>query len=386
MKREPSGAKLNIMLLVNSVFIGGMEEHVRLLARDLDRQQFVVHSVYPQWARTDSFNRRLQRVSDHSAEVTPDRRHGLFVQVRETVRLFRQSRAWRIDLAHLHSTTYTGQLVAIAVLRAAGVRRIFVTEHLAPESRPGIFSRLSRSIVSRNVDAIISVSVRNQQARRRHLFTPENKSFVVDNGVDLDRFSTPATVDHSKALPGLADDSMLVGTAVRFEPGKGLDTLLKAFDLVHRSVPNAHLLMVGDGTLRQELERMADSLASRPNVHFVGFQDDPRPFLAAMDVFVLPVPFGSMSIGLLEAMAMGRPCVITFGGEGEAIVDGESGLFAQPNDAPDLAAKLQMLLTDNALRERLAHGARKRIEDHFSSSRVAAELGDLYRRSTTVPT
>jgi glycogen synthase len=373
------GDKVNLLLFVNSVFIGGMEEHVRLIARDLDRDRFVVHTVVPQWEQTEPFTQSMRLVSDHLVQLTPDRRHGVTRQLRDAVRLFRQVRRWRIDAAHLHSTTYGGQALAFIVLRLARVRPILVTEHLAPETRPPLRSRLIRNVLSRSFDGIVSVSQKNQQARRAFLHTPSDKSFVVDNGVDLDRFAPPsAEVAAPAAVAALPDDAQIIGTAVRFEPEKGLDTLLQAFDVLAQTRPQAHLLMVGDGSLRTELEQQAARLASGSRVHFVGFQSDPRPYLMHMDVFALPVPFGSMSIGLLEAMALERACVITFGGDGEAIVDGESGLFARPNDHEHLAATIARLLDDHAYRARIAAGARTRIESHFASTRVAAELGALY--------
>lgn len=368
-----------MLLAVNSIYIGGMEEHVRLLARDLDRKRFVVHAVVPKWAPTETFSQNLELVADHVARLTPDRRYGLVAELRDALRLFRQVRRWRIDVAHLHSTTFGGQVLALAVLRMARVPKILVTEHLAPEVRLPRIARLVRNAVSRQVDALVSVSLKNQQSRRAFLHTPPAKSFVVDNGVDLERFALrlPANIAGSRAITAVPD-AQIIGTAVRFEPEKGLETLLRAFAIIHERRPATNLVLVGDGSLRADLEVLASALSISAHVHFVGFQSDPRPYLLDMDVFVLPVPFGSMSIGLLEAMAMERACVITFGGDGEAIVDGESGLFARPNDPGHLAATIERLLDDSAFRSRIARAARERVEGHFSSTRVAADLGALY--------
>jgi glycosyltransferase involved in cell wall biosynthesis len=136
--------------------------------------------------------------------------------------------------------------------------------------------------------------------------------------------------------------------------------------------------MVGDGSLRGELQLQAKRLNIEHRVHFVGFQDDPRPYLALMDVFVLPVPFGSMSIGLLEAMAMSLPVVMTFGGEGEAVEHGVSGYCAEPNDPSSIARYLTELLEDADRRRAMGRAARRRVADHFSSARVASSLADLY--------
>jgi glycosyltransferase involved in cell wall biosynthesis len=182
------------------------------------------------------------------------------------------------------------------------------------------------------------------------------------------------------------DESPVVGTVVRYEPEKGLPDLLDAFALVLPSIPSARLLMVGDGPLREALGVQARQLGIEGSVHFCGFQTDPRPYLALMDAFVLPVPFGSMSIGLLEAMAMRRAVVITFGGTGEAVVDEVSGFNAEPRNPKSLAACVMKILSDPDRRDALGAAARARVEERFSAQRVARTLGQMYREgmSSTV--
>ena len=112
---------------------------------------------------------------------------------------------------------------------------------------------------------------------------------------------------------------------------------------------------------------------------FAGFQSDPRPYLSLMNAFVLPVPFGSASIGLLEAMAMRRAVIITFGGEGEAVIDGETGLTPPPRDPVALAEAILRVVQDPAFEQRLGAKARARIEREYSSHNVARQLLALYQ-------
>ena len=134
-------ARTRLLLLTNSVQVGGMEEHVRLLAQEVDRTRFHVSVVFPSWEATDWFAGRLADVADEVVQITPDRRPGGRGPYREALRLLVWARSRRIDVAHLHSTTFTGQLLALVALRAAGVRRIFVTEHLAPDAPPSTGTR-----------------------------------------------------------------------------------------------------------------------------------------------------------------------------------------------------------------------------------------------------
>ncbi len=369
-----------VALFTNSISVGGMEGHVVLLARFLDRARFEVYGVVPNWGPTRSFSDAMRKETDRIELITPDRRYGRLRQVTEAFRLIRYLRSWRVDTIHMHSTTYRGQATAAVCARIVGVRKVFVTEHLAPDTDLSRHSRLSRDLFTRSMTGVVCVSEKNAAARTAHLYTPADRTIVVVNGVDPAEFAPvdPACLNALRIQYDIPVGAPIVGTVVRFEPEKGLDDLVAAFALVRKDHPDAHLLLVGDGSLREELAAQAEQRGVGDNVRFTGFQDDPRPFLGLMDVFVLPVPVGSMSIGLLEAMAMRRAVVITFGGDGEAVVHGESGYDAQPHDPDSLAHYINLILQDPEHGRLLGAAARARVEDHFSAQRVAQSLGELY--------
>lgn len=376
-----SETRTRVALFTNSITWGGMEEHVVLLARHLDRAHFEVFGIIPDLPSEERLKRSVSAVVDDIAIATPDRRFGIGRLIPEMMRLYRQLRTWRIDVLHMHSTTYRGQLFALIAARLAGVKRIYVTEHLAPGEPLPVVGQWVRNVFSELVSGVICVSNKNLIARRKFIHTPAKSTFVVDNGIDVAQFN-PIPADELarlRAKHAIPPDAKVVGTAVRFEPEKGLEYLVDAMPAIRAAIPNVHLLMVGDGSLRSELEAHVARLNLADRVHFVGFQSDPRPYLGLMDVFALPVPFGSMSIGLLEAMAMERAVVMTFGGEGEAVVDGVTGLTAQPRDPASIATAISSVLLDDQFRDRLGKAARQRIIDHFSAERVARELSELYR-------
>ncbi|PDV98063.1 glycosyltransferase family 4 protein [Candidatus Chloroploca asiatica] len=381
-EEQPSPRK-RVLLFTNSVAMGGMEEHVVLLAHQLDRTRFEVFAICPNWSKTKDLTTRLHLAADHVSEISPDRRYGCWAQVYEGWRMFKQLRTWSIDVMHMHSTGYKGQLLALILARLAGVQQIYLTEHLAPDEPLPLPMRLLRDLFSLQVDGIICVSEKNYRARGMHLYTPHERTTVVVNGVDVDKF-TPVPEEVLQDLRreyDLPDQAQIIGTVVRFEPEKGLHDLLAAFPTIREACPNAYLLMVGDGSLREALQQQARELGVADYVRFTGFQPNPRPFLGLMDVFVLPVPVGSMSIGLLEAMAMGRAVVITFGGKGEAVIHGESGFCAEPCNPASIAHFVTQILQNPALQQQLSDAARQRVETSFSSQRVAEVLGDLYAQT-----
>jgi glycosyltransferase involved in cell wall biosynthesis len=147
------------------------------------------------------------------------------------------------------------------------------------------------------------------------------------------------------------------------------------------------LLLVGDGPLGPSLEEQARQLGISDDVLMPGYFENALPFLHAMDVFVLAVPAGSMSIALLEAMSQGLPSVITFCGPEEAVIPEETGLCAPPSNPAGLAVSLARLVADECLRVRLGRAASAHVRRHFSIARVADDLMDVYqtRQRATVP-
>jgi glycosyltransferase involved in cell wall biosynthesis len=379
---RPIVPRMRVLLFTNSVAVGGMEKHVELIARDLDRHWTAVHVICPRWEAIDPWAATLAQAAEYSARITPDRRYGMLALLRETARLWRQLRRWRIQVMHMHLTTHAGGFWALLAARLAGVRVIVLTEHLAPERPVPRLRRLWRNVMTRNYNHIVCVSPKNRDARTEHLYTPLARTSVVTNGVDVAPFdpTPPAEVAALRERLALPTGSPIVGTVVRFVAEKGLSYLLEAMPQVLTAAPETYLLMVGDGELRPILERQASDLGIRERVVFAGFQSDPRPYLSLMNAFVLPVPVGSASIGLLEAMAMRRAAIITFGGEGEAVVDGESGLCPPPREPRALADAILRIIRDPEFERRLGNNARRRIEESFSSRHVASQLLAIYER------
>lgn len=379
-KDRHSDRRTRLLLFTNSVFMGGMERHVELLARHIDRSRYEVFTVCPTWPRTAELDAALQQLSDHHERFTPDRRWGLRRQASELWAFYRELRRWRIDVLHMHLTAYRGGFLVPIVARLAGIPTVICTEHLAPEEPRSLPRRLLRSVFVLLLDRLVCVSEKNREERARYLYTPPSRTSVVVNGVDPDDFEPiePDILTGLRRELGIPDAAQIAGSVVRFEPEKGLDYLIAAMPAVLEACPDAYLLLVGEGTLRAQLEDQARRVGVQDRIVFAGFHADPRPYLGLLDAFVLPVPVGSMSIGLLEAMAMRRAVIITFGSPGEAVVHGESGLWSQPRDSAQLADAIVRLLTDPVLARQYGEAARRRIEEEFSAASVARKLSHLY--------
>jgi glycosyltransferase involved in cell wall biosynthesis len=276
------------------------------------------------------------------------------------------------------------------VARLLTSRATVITEHDVPTETPGLYQRVLRAAMDRSADAIIAVSRRNAGLRRERIPSPELKLAAVLNGAPTaDVPAANVRQDNRRRLRGqlnIDPDALVIGSLVRLAEGKGLNDLIRAFAMVCRDHAST-LLLVGDGPLRSNLESLARDLGVSAHVRFAGHQVKATQFLDAMDVFVLAVPAGSMSMALLEAMARGLPSVITYCGPEEPVIDGETGLCAPPSDPDGLARILARISNEPELRMRLGRAAENHVMRHFSVERVADDLLELYEvcRSGNVP-
>ncbi len=119
-------------------------------------------------------------------------------------------------------------------------------------------------------------------------------------------------------------------------------------------------------------------------MHFLGFRSDVMELLAACDVFALPSFEEPCAVAYLEAMAMAKPVVaLRSGGTPELVVHGQTGLLSEPKDVAGLARNLAILCENPELRANLGGAGRRRVEDVFTPSRLAADIELIYRHLLT---
>ena len=324
--------------------------------------------------------------SVQSNALDTDGRNGRRSQFLSWLRYVRWGTEQRPDIVHIHTGGATGGLAVAAASKWVFRATVIRTEHDVPIDVPDLPLKLSSWLTDVCCDAVVAVSRRNAGLRRERLHKPRNFAAVL-NGVPVPPGSTdPDRRSATRAALGISPEELVVGSVVRLAEGKGLTDLLRAFALISTRTPR-RLLLVGDGPIRDDLESLVASLGLAGRVIFAGHQVNPDPFFRAMDLFVLPVPEGSMSIALLEAMARGVPSVITFGGPEEAVVDGVTGRTAPPCDPVGLATVLTELVNDPAERTRLGIAGLEHVRASLSADRVAEDLLSIYAiaRSGRVP-
>ena len=380
-----------LAIVAISKAMGGMESVCVDLCREYVRMGHRVAVVMPPDGTFDEFAERVSAAGGEVQRFALDRRAGIVRHARDAARFGKWLRAWKPDAIHVHTGgTRGGTIAALAARGTAGRTPLILTEHEVPPERPARGQWLSRRVLDRVCSATTAISRRNATMRaERFGWRPRNFAAIlngtpVEHPVD-ERWSADRAAIREQF--GVSEDTLLAGSLVRFSPDKNVDDVIQAVAMARTEGADVELLLVGDGVLRQQLESLVRELHLEEAVHFAGHQTEPLRFLPAIDVFTLAVAGGSGSIALLEALAYGVPAVITFCGPEEAVLDGETGLCAQPHNPESIARAFVQLATDPPRRREMGRCGRCLVAKTFSSRRVATDYLDLYTslRQGTVP-
>jgi glycosyltransferase involved in cell wall biosynthesis len=203
---------------------------------------------------------------------------------------------------------------------------------------------------------------------------------VVHDGIDVDKIAHRPAIDlHAEywlphGVPVIVNVGALVGH-------KGQKFLVDAMPLVLREVPDAHLVIFGEGDLRAPLEKQIKQLNLAKRVLLPGFREDVMSLMKTADLFVMSSVTEGLGSAVLDAMAMGHAVVGTrAGGIPEAVVPDETGLLVEPSDSKALAAAIVKLLEDDALRKRFGEAGRARVAEHFGVDRLVEGTLEVYER------
>jgi glycosyltransferase involved in cell wall biosynthesis len=292
-------------------------------------------------------------------------------------------REHEIDILHVHGAR-AASCGRLAVLQLRKRPKVVYTIHgFAAPSYPWIkrlpYFWLER-LLQRVTDATVCVAQAEADAFMACHLARDTTLHIVYCGIDVDRF----VVDRGAAVP-LREELRVGGgpvvvTACRLDVPRDFESLLAAFVRVRREVPDARLVIAGDGPKRGEVEALRSELLLEDAVCMVGFRRDIDAVLALADVFVLTSDgWEGLPVSALEAQAAAVPVVITdAGGSREAVVEGETGFVTPRRDPAALSDALLRLLREPDLRRRLGMQGSARVRARFSRERLVRETIAVY--------
>lgn len=341
--------------------IGGAEVHLgRLLALLPDRFDVAVAATEPHVLA----HLASQRPGVCSHELPRIRNRFDFRSMAAHVRLIA---GLRPDILQISlNRPWGSQWAVLGGLVTPGVRVVTV-EH-APRRPKHLRHRVYLRLVPRLVQAHVATGEASADLVASLVKVPRDRMTVIPPGVPDVVLGQP---------PGLVDGPV-IGTLARLDPAKGLSVLLLALC----QLPGVTAVLVGEGSDRHRLQRMAAALGIADRVEFVGWSDQARGHLSRLDLFVLPSWEESVPLSIVEAMLAELPVVATDVGGISELVTPNTGLLVAAGDPSALAGAIGELLADPDRMRRLGRAGRIRALRSFSAEAMGARFAALYENLT----
>jgi glycosyltransferase involved in cell wall biosynthesis len=356
---RPIEGPLNLVVYSDAPLIGGAEHSLATLLRHLD-SRFQVEAVttdadvgrFLADARDGTTHRTVPAVSG-KGDIGP-----LFAQLGAV-------RRSRPDLVHVNLRwIWTGQYGILAGLLAPGAGTIAV-EHAQPDATRSRAQRFLRRQLCQRLDAHVAVGERSARSVESHIGLGPGSVLTIHNGVE-----------ETEALPARsAGAAPTIGAIGRLSAEKGFA------DLPHvlTQLPEARVVLVGDGPERERLAELAASLGVGDRFELVGWQASPREWLAQFDLLAVPSRMeGSPPLVALEAMMAGVPVVAADVGAVAEAIGPDVGALVPPGDPRALATAIGRLLSDHAQLARRGEQGRRLALQSFSAPLMAARFEALY--------
>ena len=357
-----ANSRINILYVILSFEIGGMEQMVADLILSLDRSRF--NPVVVCLKALGPIAVELEKMEVEIIKLEPMTPLISFLYPKQLVDIIKDH---KIDVVHTHSGAW--HKAAIAGFWG-GAKTIIYTDHgrFYPDSRKLIvLDRLYEPFTKH----VVCVSDALAEYMANTVGISKSKISCIINGIDEAKF-------HGARTPQ-KDVANRIGIIARLAPVKDLTTLIHALQILRDKGTEATLTIAGDGPERKNLEHLADSLGIINTVNFLGFRRDIPAILADIDIFVLSSLSEGTSLTLLEAMAAGKPVVVTNVGGNPAIVQNEeNGLLVPPAEPAALAEALHRLMMDREMRERMSDANKCAIRERYSLREMASAYEQLY--------
>jgi L-malate glycosyltransferase len=361
--------KIKVLHIVLSLEIGGLEQVVLNLVRNLDRKRFepAVACLNERGALADE----LLKLGIKVIQVNPMSARFSFLFPMELVKIIKQE---KVDIAHSHSGCWYKSVRAASL---AKIQPTIHTEHgrLIPDS---LQARWLDRFYTKYTTRVVAVSDSLRDYLIYQIKIPASKIEVIYNGVPDIKLAV--SIDSIPLLEGNGSIP-IIGTIGRLAPVKDYSTLLLAMRQVVDEVRPAKLVIIGDGPERNRLEQLTEKLGITSNVNFLGARRDLANLYGNFTVFALSSISEGTSMSILEAMASGKPVVATaVGGNTSLVQEGKTGHLVPPKQPELLAKALLNLIRNKTIAQNMGNAGRERYLTYFTATQMARNYELLYER------
>lgn len=366
--------KINILHIYQNSKIGGIQQQILSIVRMYDREKFnpMVCCFGPKM----ELGKEIEKAGIDFVALNRQRYNKFSVGI--ILDLYRLMKERNIHVLRTHK--YRANLYGRIAGKLAGVPVIIASEHniYRDEKEKRLIRRVTNKLLSMVTDKMVTVSDAIKNDILRYDRVSPSKIMALHNGVDTERFKPGVNFRDMRNQFALSKDDVVIGFVGRLVNSKGLNYLIEAVALLKNS-SNVKLLIVGDGSLMEELKQMAKDKGLEESVIFTGLRRDITDILSSIDIFVLSSIKEGFPNSLLEAMAMGKPIVATaVGGIPEVIDHGTNGLLVKPADVEGLQSALKLLIDDRLMAKNIGLAARDFIVKNYSITATVRKWETLY--------
>lgn len=371
-QRAPGASSIRVLHVVAGLGAGGAERVAANLLRTLDREQFDAGAI----SLRGPFGTELGEIlaQDGIPVWYMGKERGFDPSV--LARVTRTMERFRPQVVHTH--TYGLHYAFPFMLRHRIPAMIHTVHNLAEREMDGWSGRLVRRIAFRR--GVLPVAIAGEVADSIRRVYGIDDFPLIPNGIPVDAFrGRLEDRERWRKEEGFAPTDVLFVCVAGLRPQKNLALLLEAFHRGPASDPRAHLLLVGSGALKSELERQIGALGLQERSHLLGLRADIAEILNAADVFVLSSDYEGNPLSVMEAMAAGKPMISTAVGGVPELVEGGCGLLVPPRDAQALSKAMRYMLESPEARKSMGEASVRRAVERFDLRVMTEAYENLYK-------
>ncbi len=359
---------IKLIHVITDTNIGGAGVWVLNFLKAYDREKYDVSVAIPENSLlTDKI--REMGVTAHEIPHIADKsfsKEGIL----EFKKLFK---AQKPDIVHCHAS-----LSARVASRSLGIKTVN-TRHCLEEKK-----RFPKNIIYSVINnALSDIVIGVSKVTCENLLddgTKKDKVKLVYNGVAPLRELSDEEKKEIKKEYGISEENTVIGIVARLEKVKNHSLFLEAGKIILDKYKNITLLIAGEGSQRENIEKKAEELGIIGSVVFCGYQKDVSKIVNVIDIMALTSQKESLSLSLVEGMTLGKPCVSTAsGGPCEVIEDKVTGLLTDQTPE-DFARKLSYYIASPQEREKAGELGRKRAKEIFAIEAMIKTLDEIYEK------
>lgn len=381
--KSNSSARRLLVLYDGSAF-GGLETHVELFVRHVDRRRYEPHVLIPERLRPVLSPALLELLRSERVEVSYTVESNGRGRALAFAKSVREIGSLGCEVAFVETCTAIGLRRDLLALRLAGLPIVRIL-HMPASAMINFYGRSWAPWQVRALDRLVARNLVLTDSDHRELESTfglsSNKIEICRQGQDFEHYKARQSPEEARRSLGLDPGVPCIGLIGRFTEQKGHPYFIEAASRLVRDGKNVRFLLVGRGEDEQRLRDHVAELGLSEQFVFAGFQRDVRPWIEACDIMTMPSLWESAPMVLLECLAMQRPMVASDLACFRELVGDSTCRLVTPKDSGALADALSSLLADTDGRGRLAQAGASFVRERFDIRRHVGQIMSAFDRA-----